>query len=64
MDEHTADDLVEDSDDEKRIEKAEKAADQRKAGKQWKKHGAASVKSHGSPSHFPDHVFQWLSSSQ
>ena len=52
VDEYTADDLAEDSDDEKRIEKAERAAE-RKAGKRRKKRGATALKSRGGPPRFP-----------
>ena len=50
--EYTAGDLADDSDVEKKIEKAERAAET-KAGKQRKKRGAASVRFRGSPSCFP-----------
>lgn len=51
VDEYTADDLAEESNDEKRIEKAERAAE-RKAGKCRKKRGAAPAKPRGGSSCF------------
>ena len=50
VDEYTADNLADDSDDERRIEKAKRAAE-RKAGKQRKKRSsqAGQAKSHGGP---------------
>ena len=52
VDEYTVDDLAEYSDDEKRIEKAERVAE-RKAGKRRKKRGTGAVKSRGGSPHFP-----------
>ena len=52
MDEYKMDDLAEDSEDEKRIENAERAVE-RKAGNRRKKHSTGAVKSRGGTPHFP-----------
>ena len=54
MDEYTADDLADDSDEEKRIEKAERPTE-RKAGKRHKKRNLQTGydKPHGGPSQAP-----------